>query len=279
MHPILFWYGGEPYATYSVLVPLGYLAGVLWLRAQLKHHGAAPAELWGMIFTVLAGGVLGGKLGFFIVEWRDFVADPLAMIREWNTGWVFWFGLLMGILAGFVYQWWHNRRYRPRAYLPVADYCVTALAIGHIFGRFGCLMEGCCHGRPTTMPWGIIFTDPACSVMDRLKGVPLHPTQLYEAFGEALAAFLLIRVVLPGTRAGKYRYGTAFFGYLLYYSFLRFLGECFRGDDRGVFLSPILSPSQWTSVFSAVVVGIVLWKRGVTERDPESRSMFTDGKP
>ena len=277
MHPILFWWHGEPHATYGVLVPLGYLIGVLWLRTQLKHHGAAPAELWGMIFTVLAGGVLGGKLGFLIVEWRDFVADPMSMIRTWSTGWVFWFGLLSGMLAGLGYQWWHNRRYRPRAYLPVADYCVTALSIGHVFGRVGCLMEGCCHGRPTTMPWGIIFTDPACSVMDSMKGLPLHPTQLYEAFGEAAAAFVLIGWVLPGTRAGKYRYGTAFFGYLLYYSFLRFAGECFRGDDRGVFLSPLLSPSQWTSLFSAIVVGLVLWRRGIMERDQKGRSLFTDG--
>ncbi|MDE2143651.1 MAG: prolipoprotein diacylglyceryl transferase [Elusimicrobia bacterium] len=276
MHPILFWWRGEPYATYDLLVPLGYVTGVLWLRTQLKHHGAKPAELWGLILTVLAGALLGGKLGFFIVEWHDFLADPWSMIRDWNTGWVFWFGLLMGIAAGSAYQWWHNRHYRPRAYLPVADYCVTALAIGHIFGRFGCLAEGCCHGRPTTMPWGIVFTDPACSVMDSLKGIPLHPTQLYEAFGEALAAAFLIYVVLPGIRAGKYRYGTAFYGYLLYYSFLRFLGECFRGDDRGVFLSPILSPSQWTSVFSAIVVGVILWKRGVIERDPAGRSLFTD---
>jgi len=89
----------------------------------------------------------------------------------------------------------------------------------------------------------------------------------------------LIRFALPAIRAGKYRYGTAFFGYLLYYSILRFAGECFRGDDRGVFLSPILSPSQWTSMFSAIVAGIALWKRGVIERDIEHRSMFTDGKP
>jgi len=279
MHPILFWWRGEPHATYSVLVPFGYLAGVLWLRRQLKHHGAAPVELWGLVFSVLSGAVLGGKLGFFIVEWRDFVADPMAMIREWGTGWVFWFGLLTGILSGLGYQWWHNRRYRPRAYLPVADYCVTALAIGHVFGRLGCFAEGCCHGRPTTLPWGVIFTDPASSVMDELKGLPLHPTQLYEAFGEVVAAAFLIYHVLPAIRAGKYRYGTAFFGYLLYYSFLRFAGECFRGDDRGVFISAIMSPSQWTSLISAVVVGIVLWRRGVIERDAASRSLFTDGKP
>jgi phosphatidylglycerol:prolipoprotein diacylglycerol transferase len=279
MHPILFWSGGEPHATYAFLVAFGYLAGVAWLRSQLWRQGAEPAELWGLIVSVLACALLGGKIGFFVVEWRDFSADPLAMLRAWNTGWVFWSGLLAGILAGFGYQWWHNRRWRPRAYLPVADYCVAALAIGHVFGRLGCLMEGCCHGRPTALPWAIVFTDPASSVMDSLKGIPLHPTQLYEALGEALAAAALIGWILPGIRAGKYRYGTAFFGYLLYYAFLRFAGECFRGDDRGVFLSPILSPSQWTSLFAALAVGIVLWKRGAREPDPAGRSLFTDGRP
>ncbi len=274
MHPIFFWRGDRPFAAYSLFVWLGYIVGVLWLRRQLKHHGAAPAQLWGMIATVLAGAVSGGKLGFFLVERRDFIRDPLSMLREWNTGWVFWSGLLCAIAAGSAYQWWHNRRYRPRAYLPVADYCVAALSIGHVLGRLGCFMEGCCHGRPTSMPWGVVFTDAACSVADGMKGLPLHPTQLYEAFGEAAAACVLIVWILPRTRAGKYRYGTAFFGYLLYYSFLRFAVEFFRGDDRGAFLSPLLSPSQWVSLFSASAAGLILWNRGVSERDPAGRSLF-----
>ena len=277
MHPILFWLGGSPYTTYAVLVPLGYAAGVLWLRGQLKHHGAAPAELWGMVGTVLAGGVLGGKLGFFVVERRDFVRDPWGMLRDWGTGWVFWSGLLAGMLAGLAYQWWHNRRYRPRAYLPVADYCVAAVAIGHVIGRVACLMEGCCHGRPTALPWGLSFTEPACSVAAELRGIPLHPTQLYEALGEAAAAAALIGWVLPGIRAARWRYGTAFLGYLLYYSALRFTIEFFRGDDRGVFLWPLLSPSQWTSLFAFAAVAAVLRRRGVIERDPAGRSLYADG--
>jgi phosphatidylglycerol:prolipoprotein diacylglycerol transferase len=278
MHPILFWHDGRPFATYSLLVTLGYVAGVVWLRTQLKHHKAKPVELWGMIAAVLAGAVLGGKLAFFVVEWHDFLADPWGMIRAWNTGWVYWGGLLLGIGAGALYQRWHNRHYRPRAYLPVADYCVGALAIGHILGRFGCFTEGCCYGRPTTMPWGVVFTSAACSVRPALRGLPLHPTQLYEAFGEALAAFLLIRWVLPGIRAGRWRYGTAFFGYLLYYSVERFTIECFRGDDRGVFINPVLSPSQWVSLFVFLAVAVVLWRRGIVERDPARRSLFTDGR-
>lgn len=279
MHPILFRWSGGIVATYSVLVALGYVAGVLWLRSQLRHHGAKPAELWGLVATVIAGALLGGKLGFFLVEREQFLRDPMAMIRLWNTGWVFWSGLLLGLLAGLAYQWWHNRHYRPRAYLPVADDAMAALAIGHVIGRLGCFMEGCCYGRPTLLPWGISFTSPACSVAPDLRGVPLHPTQLYEAAGEALAAWLLIGWLIPRVREGKYRYGTAFFGYLLYYSIMRFFIEFLRGDDRGTFLWSVFSPSQWTSLVSGIVVAVVLWKRGVIERDRAHRSLFTDGKP
>lgn len=278
MHPVLFWHGGQPYATYSFLVTLGYVVGILWLRGALRHQGISAVQYWGMILCVIGSALLGGKLGFFIVEWRSFRADPWEMLKTWNTGWVYWSGLLLGALSGAFYQWWHNRHFRPRAYMPVADYCVAAVALGHVFGRIGCLMEGCCHGRPTTMPWGIVFTDPGCSVMDSMKGLPLHPTQLYEAFGEAAAFGAMVLWLLPAIRDGKYRYGTAFFGYLLYYSVLRFAGECFRGDDRGVFLSPLLSPSQWTSLFAFAAVAFILWRRGVIERDRARRSLFLDSK-
>ncbi len=278
MHPILFWHNGHLFATYSLLVWLGYIVGALWLKPQLKRQGITPPQFWGMIAAVLSGALIGGKLGFFIVEWRDFWTNPLAMLREWNTGWVFWSGLLSAMAAGLAYQWWHNRHYPPRAYLPVADYCVAALSIGHVLGRLGCFMEGCCHGRLTSLPWGVVFTSAACSVADNLKGLPLHPTQLYEAFGEAIAAVAMIGWLLPRIRSGVYRYGTAFFGYILYYSILRFIGECFRGDDRGIFISPLLSPSQWTALFCTICVAMILWKRGLKETDASGRSYFLGRK-
>jgi phosphatidylglycerol:prolipoprotein diacylglycerol transferase len=258
---------------------LGYIAGVVWLRTQLKHHDAQANVFWGLVFVVVGAGLLGGKLGFFLVERRRFLSDPAAMLRSWNTGWVYWSGILLGIPAGLLYQRWHNARFRPRAYLPVADYCVAALSLGHILGRFGCLAEGCCYGRPTNVPWAIAFTDPATSVVDSLKGISLHPTQLYEVFGELAASVLLIGWLLPQIRAGKLRYGTAFFGYFLYYSVMRFIVELFRGDDRGIFLWPILSPSQWASLATGLVVSGLLFQRGVRERDSKSRSLFLDGRP
>ena len=71
------------------------------------------------------------------------------------------------------------------------------IALGHVVGRFGCLFAGCCYGKPTTLPWGITFTDPfAADNVGTPLGVPLHPTQLYEAGAE-----LLILIAPAGHRA------------------------------------------------------------------------------
>lgn len=279
MHPLLCKVGGHWISTYSALVWLGYVAGVIWLRTQLEHLKLTARLFWALVAVVLAGALLGGKLGYFLVEWRDFLADPAAMLSEWSTGWVFWTGLLLAMAAGLAFQAWHNATHRPRLYLPVADYAVAALALGHALGRVGCFMEGCCHGRPTSAPWAATFTSPAASVADEWLGVPLHPTQLYEAAGE-IALFLFLGYwLLPRIRAAKLRYGTAFLGYTLAYSLLRFSIEFLRGDDRGFFLSSALSPSQWLSLAAGLAAAAALWRRGVIEREPMTRTLYADGKP
>lgn len=271
--------GGAWVGTYWPVVLLGYLAGVLWLRSQLRHLQMPPRLFWGMVATVLTGAVLSGKLGYFLVEREAFLADPWGMISRWKTGWVFWPGALGGMGAGRAFQLWHNARHRPRLFLPHADYVMLALPLGHAIGRVGCFLAGCCHGRPTSLPWAVTFTSPAADVADEFLGVPVHPTQLYEAAG-VLAIFLLIVYrILPRVRAAKLRMGTGFLAYVLAYSVLRFGLEFLRGDDRGELLSPALSPSQWISLAAGLAAAAVMWKRGVIERHAAGRSMFADGRP
>lgn len=264
MHPILFcWADGTALGTYSVLTALAYMIGTVWLWTQVKNARGTPSWFYSLAGILLFAALLGGKLGFFIVERHEFAKDPWAMLREWNTGWVFWPGFLLACLAGFSHQIWCNKTNRPRSYPLVADYCAAALTLGHAIGRLGCWAEGCCHGRPTGLPWGSVFVDPASSVPPYLRGAPLYPTQLCEAIGEAIAAAVLIGWVLPRIRAGKLRGGTAFVGYILYYSILRFVIEFLRGDDRGAFLSPALSPSQWVSLAAGLAAAWALKVRGV----------------
>jgi phosphatidylglycerol:prolipoprotein diacylglycerol transferase len=279
MHPLLFRCGDGWVTSYSAFTILGYVVGTLWLRTQLPHIRESARVFWALVATVLSFAVLGGKLGYFLVEWRAFLAAPGEMLRDWNTGWVFWPGLLLAMASGLLFQAWYNRTHRPRLYLPVADYVVTALPLGHMLGRIGCFLEGCCHGGPTSLPWGVVFTHPASSVSEELTGLPLHPTQLLEAGGE-LGLFLFFGYwVLPRIRKGTFRHGTAFLGYTLAYSVMRFLIESLRGDDRGALLFSFLSPSQWLSLLAGAAAAAALKHRGLREPDKRGRSLYVDGRP
>ena len=71
--------------------------------------------------------------------------------------------------------------------LAVLDVVAAPVALGHAIGRLGCFAAGCCYGKPTSLPWGVTFTNPFA---ERISGTPLnvslHPTQLYESAAEFL---------------------------------------------------------------------------------------------
>ena len=134
------------------------------------------------------------------------------------------------------------------------------IALGHVIGRLGCLMAGCCYGRPTSVPWAVTFTDPfAQANVGTPLGVPLHPTQLYEAGAE----LLILGVLLAWERRGHGFPGRTFWTYMLLYGVSRFAIEFYRGDSRGMVFDA-LSTSQFVSVLLvplAVVMLVLLSRR------------------
>lgn len=281
MHPVLS-LGPFHVEAYGLFILLGSALGVGWMttwRDHLKLPEDSWADFWKLVYVLFLGGLVGGKLGFFLVEW-EFLRDTPGAAWSWQTGWVYWFGAAGTMLAGKAYQEYMNRRVlpRPRAYLPIADYCSAAGALGHAVGRLGCFFNACCHGRPTDVAWGVTFTSPLADMDPALLGVALHPTQLYEAGAELILAALIIFGVLPAVRARRVRQGTGFFLYIGGYALLRFAVEFFRGDDRGRLL-PGLSPSQWVSAAAVLAVGAAVARRGLAVKDPALEGPYLDGKP
>lgn len=267
--------------AYGLCIVLGAGIGITWLmrwRDTVKVKEDSWGDFWRMVYALILGGLLGGKVGFVIVEWRFFQEYPRALL-QWRTGWVYWFAAAGTMLAGRLYQLYMNRFVlsRPRAYLPIADYCATAGALGHWVGRVGCFLNGCCHGRPTDLPWGVVFTSPAADLAPQFRGVRVHPTQLYEAAGELALGLALANVVLPRIRAKRWRQGTAFFLYVGCYSLMRFWVEFLRGDARGTFLSAALSPSQWVSALGALIAATVLMRHGIKVRKKALEGAYLDG--
>lgn len=239
-------------ATYGLLVAAGYLAGIAWLSAQRRNMELSEERFWNLIYVLFFGAIVGGKLLYWAVSWRDILNGDLRLIRDIRFGFVY-FGGLLGVFAAGV---WYKRRHN-LVFMKIADYFSTALPVGHAIGRLGCFMAGCCAGRPTEMPWGVRFTHPASLVHHALRGTPLHPTQLYEAGANILIAVLLYRL-LGRVRTGRLAQGTVFVTYLALYSVARFVIEFFRGDDRGGELLA-LSPSQWIAL-GTVAAAAYLYK-------------------
>jgi phosphatidylglycerol:prolipoprotein diacylglycerol transferase len=131
------------------------------------------------------------------------------------------------------------------------DLVSPLLALGLFFGRIGCYFAGCCYGKETSLPRGVIFTDPTS--LARLN-VPLHPTQLYDAVnGLALFLFLLWK------EKRKAFDGQIFFFFLLLYSIARFFIEMLRGDPRGFLFRDLLSTSQGIGIFLTILAVFMLF--------------------
>lgn len=254
MFPVLIRVGAFHVATYGVLVALGYLIGILWLRTQVRDMPKMNEDkFWVLIYSLFFGAVMGGKLLFVAVEWKAYASGELSFFSDFRFGFVFFGGLLGSMITGAI----ATRRLK-LPYLGTADYFGVALPMGHALGRLGCLAAGCCYGRPTSMPWGLALGgNPASSTPEELWGVKLHPTQVYESICNVLIVLLLLKV-LKRVKAGRLKHGTVFLGYVFLYSLARFFIEFYRGDDRGLqYLG--LWVSQWIALACMAGAGVV-WR-------------------
>lgn len=255
MHPILIELGWFRISTYGAAVAAAYLLGILWLKSQRRDMGLSEDDFWTLIYALFFGAIAGGKLLYLLVEYRTLLSDPLSLLRDFRYGFVF-FGGLLGAMA---MAKWAQRRLR-FYFLPMADYFGVALPMGHWLGRLGCLAAGCCYGRPTSLPWGVVLGGhPASSTPVELWGIALHPTQLYESAADLVIFIFLFKWMLPRVKAGRLASGTVFLSYIILYSAARFIIEFYRFDDRGASLAPF-SVSQWISL--ACLAGAAAWLAG-----------------
>jgi phosphatidylglycerol:prolipoprotein diacylglycerol transferase len=250
MHPILFRIGNWPVYSYGVLLAAAYLTALQLAVVRARHRGVDGARVMDLGIYLIIAALIGAKLMLVIVDFRYFVANPRELTSLVSAGGVFYGGLIGALITAIVLV----RRYNFRIWT-TADLFAPGIALGHVIGRLGCLMAGCCYGRPTDLPWGITFTNPdAAANVGTPLGIPLHPTQLYDAGAELLILVLL----LVTERRGRAFEGRTFWLYMLLYGISRFIIEFFRGDDRGVMMG--VSTSQFVSLV-VVPLAIVMLVR------------------
>ena len=254
MHPLLIESEHLVIPTYGIFYLLAYLSAI-FMTAHLATRVGVP--FWRMVdvgFQVSIAGELGARLTFVIVEWPRFREGAVSFREFLLAGRV----VLGGVIVGVTVAAWLFRRHRfPVMAVLDATLASTALAMG--IGRIGCLMAGCCFGRPTDMWWGITFTD---TLAQTINGTPLdvslHPTQILQSV-DGFLVFLLLYWLYDRRR---------FDGQLVALFFAiegvsRFLVEFLRGDPRGHAAG--LATSQWIGL-AMVVVGVAIWTLGSRRR-------------
>ena len=269
MYPVLFRIGDFPVNTYGVFLALAFLCAILVTVKLAERDGLPRQKIYDLSLWMLLASLIGSKILMLFTEpeYRQNLSQLLSL-DFLRSGGVFYGGMLGAVVVGYLLMrhyklpWWRT-----------ADACAPGIALGNFFGRQGCFAAGCCWGEPTTLPWGVKFTE----LGHQITGVPidthLHPTQLYESFSMLIVFFFLLWL----HKHRKFT-GQVILFYALLYSVVRFSIEFVRADPRGDILGLTsltgLSTSQMLSIVvgsAALIVLIIRWRR-----DQSSSADYTD---
>jgi len=220
-----------------------------WLarrRAAQPHSTWTPTEVDDLIFYCALGVILGGRLGWMLFYGTErILADPLSVLRIWEGGMSFHGGLIGVLVALALFA---SRR--GKQLVDVFDFTAPLPAVGFGAGRIGNFINGELWGKPTDVPWAVI-----------VDGVPLHASQLYEAFLEGLVLFVVLWWFTAKPRPRWAPSGL----FLLGYGVFRFAVEFVRVPDanRGYLLFDWMTMGQILSL-PMIVAG--LWMLAVAYR-------------
>ena len=251
MFPKLFDLGPLTVYSYGVLLAAAYLGGLQFALVRAKRRGIDPARVMDLGIYIIVSALIGAKLLLVLVDADHFLRNPSDLLALARSGGVFYGGLILAVIVGL----WYVRRHRLPTWR-IADVIAPGIAFGHVVGRLGCFLAGCCYGHETDVPWAVTFTNPlAAENVGTPLGVPLHPTQLYEAGAE----LIILGLLLAFERKGRAFPGRTFWGYMLVYGLSRFIIEFFRGDPRGMVVGSI-STSQFISLLIVPIsIAMLYW--------------------
>jgi phosphatidylglycerol:prolipoprotein diacylglycerol transferase len=236
--PVAFTVGSIEIRWYGIMIALGVTALVLWTMWQVRKGANLTYET--VLTAALVGipaGVVFSRLLHVIDRWDYYVRNPGQIIG--GEGLTIYGAVLGAALAVWVYSRFSNFRF---AY--TADLVAPGIVLAQAIGRIGCLINGCCYGTTTSLPWAIAYTHPN-SLSFGVSGV--HPTQVYE-----IIFLMLMFGVLLALKDRLKPEGSLFLVYLGGYSLWRFgLGFIREG-------TPFLFGLHQAQVIGIVVVVVVV---------------------
>lgn len=253
--------------NYALLFALAVLLGLYLAVRYAKNTGRDPLKIFKVGVITVGAAFISARL-FVVLEHFGYYSErPAEIFYYWQDGIASSGAYLGGIVAAILASRW--LQVRPSAFL---DYAAPSVALAICLGRVGCFLNGCCYGRPSTLPWAVSFP-PGSEPHDQqlFQGVigpnqaalSLHPTQLYEA----LFALALFGLLLAYRRRPR-RDGELIALLFLFYSCGRFFFEFLRGDDRWMIAG--FSVPQYLSIAGIVLSGVFLFARRTSRKVPDS---------
>ena len=240
---------------------LMYLVGFALVWVAGRHRIARrPGGVWSaqdlddVLFNGILGTVIGGRLGYVLFyKFGDYLAEPWHIFYVWEGGMSFHGGFLGVVIA---MAWFaHSRR---RDWLAITDFIAPLVPLGLAAGRLGNFINAELWGRPTTVPWAMVFPN--------VDSVPRHPSQLYEFGLEGVALFALLWWFSARPRPR----GAVSAAFLIGYGAFRFGVEFTREPDSFLgLLAAGLSMGQWLSapmVLAGVAMMVWAYKRKNVDR-------------
>ena len=235
MYPIAFHLGSFSVHWYGLMMALAFLAGLWTASHRAAHDKIAPDKVLDIGPWLIVGAILGARTVYVATYWREqFANQPIQEIFMVQHGGLVYYGGLIGAsLAGILYA-----RLKKLPLWKLADILAPSIALGYVFGRIGCLLNGCCYGRACDLPWAIHFPKGHETYP---QGV--HPTEIYDALLN-----LVLYLVLAWLYRRKKFDGQIFAAYLMCYAVTRSIVEVFRGDYTPIHLHGGLTPAHLISI-------------------------------
>ena len=247
---------------YSLAYITGLVFGWWYIRLLCARPGApmSPTHMDDFLMWATLGVVVGGRLGsvlFYNLPY--YIEHPTEIVFLWQGGMAFHGGALGVVIATILFC----RRHKLELF-KVADLVALVTPIGLLAGRVANFINGELWGRPTDVPWAMIFPrDPI--------QVPRHPSQLYEGLGEGVILFAILMVLYHKTDLRHDRPGTIAGVFFLGYAIARFLIEFVREPDSHIGLMGWISRGQMLTIPMVLLAAFLFWAGSRSSRGPTFR--------
>ncbi len=242
---VAFTIGPVTVGWYGIMVVLAVITLLTWALISIKQDSKLTSEM--VINAALVGipsGIIFSRLLHVIDQWGYYMAHPGKIIG--GEGLSIW-GAVLGAAIGI---WIFSLINKKFSFSHLADILAPGIILAQAIGRVGCTLNGCCYGKPTDLPWAIVYTNPSTHGP---IGIPVHPTQIYEIIFNLMVfgILLLLRKRLKPE-------GSLFLIYLSLYSVWRFGIDFIRDGTPFLFG---LHQAQVISIIVLVIAIPLLWKQ------------------